>query len=240
MKLLYRQNKGNYEKAEKLVINGDIRVLGTLSALSATTGSDGVASVTYQTSHIGSDFSQSSRACEKIVATLDNGKRMSLNLNIGWTGLKDIQSLSIGLRVRVAGAKGTRVHPDLYRFLKRLGDKVKKAKWPHPVTVTAASLRWGGQYPPHFSPKHGLTLDLRPMSNDGKSTWAKQDGSSAPNYDLERTNQLILDLKNSGGTVFFNGKNAGGKPMNGHDNHIHVTWLPPNIPLAVGSNNVIA
>ena len=201
MRSLYNQNNGSGDKAKRLVNQGVIRVLGTLSASSATTGSDGVASVIYQTSHIGSDFSQSSRACERIVATLDNGERKSLDLNIGWTGLKEIQSVSGGLRV--VGARGTRVHPELYKILKILGDSVNMANWPHPVTVTAASLRWGGQYPPHFSHKHGLTLDLRPMSKDGRSTWAKQDGSSANNYDLTRTKRLILVLKEFGGTVFL-------------------------------------
>ncbi len=209
-----------------------------LSASFATTDNNGVASVVYRTSHIASDFSQKSRAREKIVVTLSNGKQGQLYLNIGWTGLQEINSVLGGLRV--IGARGTRVHPELRNYLKSLGDAVKGANWPHPVTVTAASLRWGGQYPPHFTHKHGLTLDLRPMSTDGESTWAKQDGSSASNYDLERTKRLISDLKGSGGTVYFNGKGAGGRPMSGHDNHIHVTWLSSNASLASRPGNVIA
>ena len=78
------------------------------------------------------------------------------------------------------------------------------------------------------------------MSKDGESTWAKQDGSSASNYDLERTKMLISALKGSGGTVYFNGKDAGGQPMSGHDNHIHVTWLPSNASLASRLVKVIA
>ncbi len=238
MKSLYNQNNGNGLKAERLVNQGVIRVLGTLSASSATTGSDGVATVTYRTSHIASDFSQNNRAREKIVATLSNGKQRTLNLNIGWRGLQQIDNDPGGLRI--IGARGTRVHPKLRKFLKTLGDAVKGANWPHPVTVTAASLRWGGQYPPHFTHKKGLTLDLRPMSTDGESTWAKKDGSSASNYDLKRTARLIRVLKDSGGTVYFNGQGAGGRPKSGHHNHIHVTWISPNISLATRLGNMVA
>ena len=237
MKELYKQNKGDGAKAECLVNQGVIRVIGTLNATSAITGENGVASVTYQTSHIGSDFSQSSQAREKIVATLNNDKKSTLNLNIGWAGLQKIQSVSGGLRV--LGARGEHVHPVLHKFLKRLGDTIKRAKWPHPLTITAASLRWGGQYPPHFTHKHGLTLDLRPMSKDGKSTCAKQDGSAAGNYDLKRTKMIIRVLKDFGGTVFFNGKSAGGQIKNGHNNHIHVSWLSSNISLVAKPENVI-
>ncbi|MCY4558640.1 MAG: YARHG domain-containing protein [Chloroflexi bacterium] len=176
MKSLYNQNNRNGLKVERLVNQGVIRVLGTLSTSSATTGSDGVATVTYQTSHIASDFSQNNRAREKIVATLSNGKQRTLNLNIGWRGLQQIDNVPGGHRV--IGARGTRVRPKLRKFLKTLGDAVKGAKWPHPVTVTAASLRRGGQYPSHFTHKKGLTLDLRPMSTDGESTWTKKDSSS--------------------------------------------------------------
>lgn len=220
MRALYGSNGA---KAERLVNQGVIRVLGTLSGTSATTGSNGVASVTYRTSHIGSDHTQSQQAQEKITATLSNGATKSTVVNIGWTGLTSISTTSGGLRI--VGATGKHVHPELDKFLKSLGKAVKDAQWPHPVTVTAASLRWGGQYPPHFTHKHGLTLDIRPMSTDGQPTWAKKDGSSKNNYELNSTKVLIKVLKDSGGTVFFNGKGAGGTFKAGHDNHIHVSWL---------------
>ena len=227
MKTLYNQNNGNGKKAENLVNQGVIRVVGSLSANSAVTDANGIAQVTYQTSHIASDFDQRVQARERLVASIGN-LTDSLDIDIGWTDLKTIQSVPGGLRV--VGATGRRVHPDLHRFLKGMGDAVKAANWPHPVTVTAASLRWGGQYPPHFTHKHGWTLDLRPMSKDGNSTWAKRNGTSAPNYDFDRTKILIDNLNVSNGTVYFNGKNAGGTPKAGHDNHIHVSWLSsPNI-----------
>ena len=56
---LYNQNNGNGARAERLVSQGVVRVLGTLSASSAATGNNGVASITYRTSLIVSDFSQS-------------------------------------------------------------------------------------------------------------------------------------------------------------------------------------
>ena len=223
MKKLYDKKKGNGNRAKDLVDKGVIRVIGSLSANSAKTDTNGIARVVYRTSHIASDFNQRERAREQVDVSVGN-VRDSLNINVGWTGLKKIQIVSGGLRV--IGATGRYVHPGVHEFLKKLGAEVKNAKWPHPVTVTAASLRWGGQYPPHFTHKHGLTLDLRPMSTDGKSTWAKENGKSEPNYDSDRTKILIAVLKGSNGTVYFNGKDAGGTSMKGHDNHIHVSWLP--------------
>lgn len=223
LKRIYNSRRGNGAKAENLVNRGVIRVIGTLSSSSAITNSNGVAQVTYRTSHIGTDFNQSSRAREKVTSTLQNGSSRSINLDIGWTGLKKIQTVSGGLRI--IGATGQHVHPDLRSFLINLGNSVKNANWPHEITVTAASLRYGGQYPPHFTHKHGLTLDLRPMSTDGERTWAKSDGSSKSNFDFQRTKALISVLKQSGGTVYFNGKNTGGTFKAGHDDHVHVSWL---------------
>lgn len=210
-------------KAERLVNQGVIRVLGTVSSLTASTDSNGVATVTYRSSHIGSDLSQRVQAQEKITATLSSGAKKESLINVGWTGLKQIAVTRGGLRVQ--GATGRHVIPDLNTFLKNLGKSVKDAGWPHPVTVTAAALKWGGQYPPHFTHKHGATLDLRPMSTDGNPTWAKRDGTSKANYDFVRTKALITVLKDTGGKVKFNGKNTGGTYLAGHDNHIHVSWL---------------
>lgn len=223
MNRLYSQNNGDGNMAERLVESGVIRVLGTLSRDSATTNSRGVASIRYRTSHIGSNFSQAKIAQERVVATLENGKRRAVELDIGRTDFKEVPQVAGGLRV--LGATGRHVDSRLFEFLKQLGDMVRASRWAHPVTVTAASLRWGGQYPPHFSHKDGLTLDLRPMSKDGERTYAKQDGVAATNYDSERTKQLIELLKQTGGTVYFNGKGSGGQYRAGHDNHIHVSWL---------------
>lgn len=223
MMSLYRSGGGSASKAGSLIDQGVIRLLGTLSNSSAVSNSQGIASVEYRTSHIGSDFSQSAMAREIVTATLPNGRTRSISIDIGWRGLQVISPVSGGLRV--VGAKGKHVVPDLRSFLSSLGNRIKQAKWPHPLTVTAASLKFGGQYPPHFTHKHGATLDLRPMSTDGNPTWAKQDGSSKSNYDFERTKAIINVLKQSGGKVKFNGKDAGGTVLAGHDNHIHVSWL---------------
>ena len=227
LKRLYNQRKGNGAKAQLEAMNGTIRLIGTLSASSATSGRDGVATVVYRTSHIASDLSQKARGKERVTARLTNGSAFKIDLNIGWTGLREIQPVAQGLRV--IGATGTYVNPKLQAWLQELGARIRQLKWPHPVTVTAASLRWGGQYPPHFTHKHGWTLDLRPMSSDGRPTWAKRDGTAKANYDKERTRQLILFLKEANGRVVFNGKGVGGAPLDGHDNHIHVTWLGPRL-----------
>jgi len=224
---LYKSVKGDGAKAERLARQGIVKVIGSLSSKSVLTDRNGVASVRYRSSHIGSDFKQAKIAQERITATLPNGRSKSIVLKIGWTGLSKIQTVQGGLRI--VGARGQAVQPDLKKYLANLGNAVKKAGWPHPVTVTAASLRWGGQYPPHFTHKHGGTLDLRPMSTDGQRTYARASGQSKANYDFRRTKKLIAVLKKSGGIVYFNGKDAGGIFKDKHDDHIHVTWLKSNV-----------
>ena len=179
LKRLYNRHNGNGAKAEREARNGTIRLIGTLSASSATSGRDGVATVVYRTSHIASDLSQKARGKERVTARLASGSTFKLDLSIGWTRLRAIQPVPQGLRV--VGATGTCVDPKLQAWLKKLGARIQQLGWPHPVTVTAASLRWGGQYPPHFTHKHGWTLDLRPMSSDGRPTWAKRDGTAKAN-----------------------------------------------------------
>lgn len=214
--------KRQQAKARRLIQRGAIRLLGTLNRTSATTNSQGTASVEYTASHIASTLSQNKKGHERITATLDNGTTKTMNVYIGHTGL--VVGPTIPKGIRFIGAKGKYMQKELKSFLTQLGNGVKK-NWPHPVTITAASLKWGGQYPIHFTHKHGATLDLRPMSTDGKPTWAKTDGTHKANYDAERTKALISILKDAGGKVTFNGKGAGGKPLAGHDDHIHVSWL---------------
>lgn len=223
MKRLYDGSNGDGNKAQQLVNSGVIRVMGSLSATSALTDGQGKARITYTTSHIASDYGQSGPGIERITSTLPNGSSSTTDVQVGWTGLSPVPTVAGGLRV--IGARGTYVHPDLAGFLNQLGSAIKQANWPHPATLTAASLRWGGQYPPHFTHKHGASIDLRPMSTDGGPTWAREDGSSAGNYDAERTKALVGALKSAGATVYFNGKDAGGTPKAGHHNHLHATWL---------------
>lgn len=75
----------------------------------------------------------------------------------------------------------------------------------------------------------GGSFDFRPMSTDGQPTRAETDGSHAPNYDRARTLTLIRIFFGAGAqVVYFNdpeGWTYGAKPLAGHSNHLHVSWL---------------
>lgn len=226
---LYNSTNGNGVRAGQKVDNGEIRPLCTVNRSPINTDANGVAQVEIRASHIASDFAQTARGREKVTATIPGGSTTELLIDVGWTGLIPIVITAGGLIVD--GATGRHVHPEIGEFLKNLGAAVVDAHWPHPIVVTAASLQFGGLYPPHFSHKLGVTLDLRPMSTDGAGTWAKQDGTHAANYDFQRTKAVIKVLRDSGAPIVnFNGKDAGGTPLAGHDNHIHVSWVSSEVP----------
>lgn len=207
-------------KAKAKIEGGTLRQLSTCPA-SVVSGPDGVVEVPITASHIGSDFAQQRKGAEQVVATCESAT-LTQDLAIGYTNLGRINAVQ-GLAV-ASSATGRYTNPQLVRLLEDLASRVVAAEWPYPVTISAASLRFGGLYPPHFTHVEADTLDMRPMSTDGKPTWAKQDGTHAGNYDLERTKILIAALTSTGATVRFNGKGAGGQPLAGHDNHLHASW----------------
>jgi hypothetical protein len=135
----YDSVHGNGEKARAKIRSGQIRLIGTLNQTAATTGADGFARVEYRTSHIGTDLPQVAKAVERITATLPNGSSTTIDVEVGYDGFVEVPTVAGGLRV--VGATGKHVQPALGAFLQNLGDAVVQAKWPHPVTVTAASLR---------------------------------------------------------------------------------------------------
>lgn len=232
---LYSANNGNGAKAGQKVDNGQIRPLCTLNRSSVVTDASGIAEVEIRASHIGTDFAQTARAQEKVVASIPGGS-IELLIDIGYTGLVAVPTVANGLVI--SGARGTYVHSQIGDFLQKLGNAVVNANWPHPIVITAASLRFGGLYPPHFTHKLGVTLDIRPMSTDGQQTWAKQDGTKAANYDFSRTRAVIKVLKDSEAPiVIFNGKDAGGEVLAGHDDHIHVSWVTSEVPQLLIARN---
>ncbi len=219
-----KRMRGNAKKFRNRVSTGRIRLLGTMAPATAVTDSNGVASSRYTVSNIGGN--QNKMALERIVMSSRAGVSRH-DIIIGYDFV-DVPTVKGGLRI--VGATGRHCQTGLSEFLTNLGKAVAKAGWPQPVTITAASLRWGGLYPPHLSHQHGGTFDLRPMSKDGKPTWCKTDGKHKKNYDRKKTKLLIRALNESGATkLYFNDPKTatdGASPLGGHDNHIHVSWIP--------------
>ena len=228
---LAQRMKTNASEFRNRVASGRIRLVGTMSPRKAYTDSDGIAVSRYIVSNIGGN--QNQIATERVVMSSAAGVDRH-EIAIGYD-FSSVPTVPRGLRI-ARGTTGRHCQKDLAAFLSNLGSKVAQGNWPHPVTVTAASLRWGGLYPPHLSHQHGATLDLRPMSTDGLPTWCRTNGKHNSNYDRERTRKLVLALKHSGATkMFFNDpelRAAGATPWPAHDNHIHVSWIRKSALLA--------
>ncbi len=221
-----KRMRGNAKKFRNRVSTGRIKLLGIMSPTTAITDENGVVTSKYVVSNVGGNGN--TMALERITLSSQAGVSRH-DILIGYD-LVDVPTVNGGLRI--VGATGRHCQRSLSEFLDKLGQAVANAKWPQPVTVTAASLRWGGLYPPHLSHQHGGTLDLRPMSIDGKPTWCKTSGKHKSNYDRKRTKILIQALIKGGATrLYFNDPQMarhGASSLQGHDHHIHVSWIPPS------------
>jgi hypothetical protein len=204
---------------------GDIRLVGDFAERVVRTDADGLAVGTYRVSDVAGP--QDEIAIERLDAVA-GGMHAELLVEIGWPDLATIEEVAGGLRLVTLRKHA---HREVVAWLTSLGTAVAAAGWPHPVSITSASFRWGGLYPPHLSHRRGGHLDVRPMSTDGQPTWCRPDGTCAPNYDRARTLALVGALAASAPTeLFFNDPQAapsGAAAHPGHDNHVHVSWELP-------------
>jgi hypothetical protein len=212
-------------EARAAMASGDIRLVGDFADATAHTDADGVAVGTYRVSDVAGP--QEEIAVERLEA-IALGHRAEVRVEIGWADLANIEPVDGGLRLVTLRRHA---HRDVVAWLTSLGQAVAALDWPRPVSITSASFRWGGLYPPHLSHRRGGHLDIRLMSHDGQPTWCRPDGACAPNYDRPRTIALVGMLASSRPTeLYFNdphARQAGAVPRPGHDNHLHVSWELP-------------
>jgi len=93
---------------------------------------------------------------------------------------------------------------------------------PNWITVTAASLRWGGLNPPHMTHRFGGTADVRPIGKEDGRMWVGH-----PSYHREATG-IIVDLMHETGASQIRFAENLRKFIvvdQTHDDHIHVSWL---------------
>lgn len=120
-----------------------------------------------------------------------------------------------------SGGQGQYAHPAMLTFLFWLElrwSAVDKRKF----GVGNISLANGLRFPPHRSHTNGLQVDLRPLRKDGAELPVSYKSDA---YDQLATKKLISLIESAGraSKVFFNDPHIHGvKPLNGHDDHIHV------------------
>lgn len=208
----------------------DKRLVGSVSPARAWTDAHGKVATEYTASHIGGDDPKRSGE-ERLIAKLSNGASVEATVHLGYTHLRKILEIAGGLESTEV-AVGRYAHRDIAAFLEQLGKQVNADGWPQPVRFTGASYPWGGMIPPHAGHLHGLTIDLRPMSTDGKPTTAgnptcPKSSNHASNYDRPRTILLAGVLKRTNAPVrlFNDAEISAFTCASGHHSHLHVSWL---------------
>jgi peptidoglycan hydrolase-like protein with peptidoglycan-binding domain len=107
------------------------------------------------------------------------------------------------------------------------------------LQVGNISLQEGGFMEPHTSHQKGVDVDIAPIANDTAEiplTW------SHPQYSRERSQQLVDLIHNNPllkvRSILFNDPNVRDvSPWAGHDNHLHVSFFPSNVPEAEFSSD---
>jgi hypothetical protein len=97
------------------------------------------------------------------------------------------------------------------------------------------SLRGGGDTPYHSTHENGLDADIRPVRNDGAEAGVTY---QSPQYSRSLTQELVNLIRSNGvlkvKSILFNDPGITGvTSYSGHDDHLHVSFLPP-VPASGG------
>jgi hypothetical protein len=96
------------------------------------------------------------------------------------------------------------------------------------IGIGDISLQGGGYMSPHVSHQKGIDADIRLITNNGKEQPTTINSS---NYSRALTQELVNKIRANGVAavymILFNDKQVSGvKPWKGHDNHLHVRFVP--------------
>lgn len=217
------------ERLRAKIDEGRVRLIGRVRPGSATTGPNGKAEFRYQAIHVCGDKTQP--AADKVILRAPGAEpeEHSVILKIGMPGLAALtEDPANGVSLK-PGIVGRHVHPRLADVITQIGRAWKNLprppgypNYPNSITITDASLKWGGLNPPHLTHRFGGTMDLRPISTDGKPT-----NVDAPNYHRRGSEALVQILSKSGTTQIRFADNIPGVTHvdASHSDHLHVSWL---------------
>ncbi|MEQ8397574.1 hypothetical protein [Thalassobaculum sp.] len=216
-----------FERSEALirdrVAQAMVRLGARVTPTVATTDRSGVATFTVEAFHVcGND---AAAAADHIIANSEAGESRAL-IKCGVAGLAALSD-SPGSGLTTSGLVGRHMHPDVIRVLQAIGaawQQVggKPAGMPNHITVTGATMRWGGLNPPHLTHRFGGTADLRPIGTRDAPV-----SVSDPHYHRRGTEILVDFLRQTGATAIYFAENLPGvtKVDAGHRDHIHASWL---------------
>ena len=126
-----------------------------------------------------------------------------------------------------SGVVGRHLNPQIIRVLQSIGQAWQKVGnkptgMPNWITVTAASMKWGGLNPPHMTHRFGGSVDVRPIGTQNGPV-----SVGAPNYHRQATGIIIDFMKQTGASEIRFADNLPGVSAidSSHRDHIHVSWL---------------
>ena len=133
-------------------------------------------------------------------------------------------------------------HHNTIQALVRIAAAWNKAHPSGPrIGIGNISLERGGRMDPHVSHQRGLDVDIRPVTNNGKEIGLVYQNAA---YSRSLTQELANLIRTSSvvglnvRTILFNDPNVRGVTFfKGHNNHLHVSFLPSRVPVtSVGSS----
>ena len=102
------------------------------------------------------------------------------------------------------------------------------------IGIGNISLSTGGKMDPHKSHRNGFDVDIRPVTNNGKEIGLRYQDAV---YSRQLTQELVDLIHSSSGlkvrTILFNDPQAKGVSFyKGHNDHLHVSFLPSRVPVS--------
>lgn len=136
--------------------------------------------------------------------------------------LQDDKSNGIALAESMIGRH---LQPKIIEVLRSIGRawlRERPPGTPECVTITAASLRWGGIYPPHSAHRFGGAVDIRPIG-----VGAPPIVVGSANYHRPGTELLVAIVARTcpSQIIFHETFPSVTYDDPSHSNHIHVSWL---------------
>jgi len=128
-------------------------------------------------------------------------------------------------------------HPNTIQALVRIAAAWNKA---HPsgsrIGIGNISLQRGGKMNPHVSHQNGRDVDIRLVTNNSKEIGLTYKNAA---YSRSLTQELVNLIRSSSvaglnvRTILVNDSKVGGVTFfRGHDDHLHVSFLPSTVPIA--------